>query len=148
MDVKVYDITRILARLLGLEVRQRGNNFVLCRDDEIILYVFSRVHLPRLGLYGYYAAHFIEIWENDLLSKGLNVIRSEDPCLEQVIKALAAVGEEIVRVGRLRGKYGGSARINISRDEAPTSYKRIHGLRRCKSESTPKSWWLFVEFLE
>jgi len=52
-----------------------------------------------LGLYGYYAARFIEIWENDLLSKGLNTIKREDPFLEQVIKALAAAGYEIVRVG-------------------------------------------------
>ena len=106
MDIKVYNAASILARLLGLEAGQHGNHFVLYRDGEIILYVFSKAHLPRFGLYGYYAAHFIEIWENDLLSKGLNTIKREDPFLEQVVKALAAVGEEIIRVGRLRGKYG------------------------------------------
>ena len=96
-----------VAKLAGLKAKLVGDHALLVDEEgNIHLYIFKREELPRLGLYGYYAAHFIEVWEGEKLGEGLREVVEKDPYLSLAAGALLALGERIVRVGRVVGKYG------------------------------------------
>jgi len=105
--VVVREAAEAIARSLGLRVRWAGDHALLVDGEgSVHLYVFAREALPRLGVYGYYAAHFIELWEGGRLAEGLREVVEGDPYLSSAARALLALGERVVRVGRLVGKYG------------------------------------------
>lgn len=94
-----------VASRCGLEVWCIGDKALLLRGDEIAAYLFPREELPRLGVYGYYGGHFVEVWEGGRLGEGLRVAL-RDPVVSCVYMGLLGLGERAVRVIRLRGKYG------------------------------------------
>lgn len=97
----------IMAQALKLVARKSGDHLLLVDEEgEVHLYLFRRRSLPILGLYGYYAAHFIEVWEGERLAQGIKEVIEQDEYLSKAAKALLGLGEAIVRVGRVRGKYG------------------------------------------
>ncbi len=99
-------IAEAAARACGLGLECRGGYAVLIRGDAIEAYIFPREDNPRLGIYGYYGGHFVEVWEKDKLYDGIREVVYRDPVLRCISKALLGLGEAIVRVIRLRGKYG------------------------------------------
>lgn len=90
----------------GLEVACVGDKALLLRGEEIVAYVFPRESLPRLGVYGYYGGHFVEVWEGERLREGLRSVVEGDEFLRCIHRVLLGVGEPAERVIRLRGKYG------------------------------------------
>ncbi|MEM0226969.1 MAG: hypothetical protein QXP94_03410 [Thermofilaceae archaeon] len=100
-------VAEILARSLKLNFKLEGG-YALLFDGagRIQLYLFEREPLPRLGLFGYYAAHFIELWEGERLLEGYREVVEGDALMAAAARVLLGVGEPVVRVGRVRGKYG------------------------------------------
>lgn len=122
----MLDAAESIAGILGLKAVKLGDHYALVDEEGgIQLYVFAREPLPRLGLYGMYAAHFIEVWEGERLAEGLREVVEPDPYLSAAARALLGLGEPVVRVGRVRGKYGDP---HVSRFFETRSYQVIREL--------------------
>jgi len=99
------EVAEILAERCGLSTRCLGGYAMLVEGDGVAAYVFPREELPRLGVYGYYGGHFVEVWEGKGVESGVEILR-RDPVLSCIYRALLGLGERAIRVMRLRGKYG------------------------------------------
>lgn len=104
---KLEEVSGFISYICGFESEVDGDKARLIDSaGNIQLYIFPRANIPRLGLYGMYAAHFIEVWEGDSLETGKKAVIEGDEVLSCVYRALRSFGEELVRVIRLQGKYG------------------------------------------
>ncbi len=104
---KLEEVSNLISKICGFEKEVEGNKArFIDNAGNIQLYLFPRANIPRLGLYGIYAAHFIEVWEGERLEEGKKIVIDKDDVLSCVYKALRSFNEKLIRVIKLRGKYG------------------------------------------